>query len=96
MCIIPANKSDAQCQLSLSLAWNRCDVARQEIFKIENRSEWKSMDLHGAMLTALAQDRVDFVQLFLDSGVELKMFLSVTRLHELYKKVLWEHHFAAV
>ncbi len=39
------------------------------------------------MATALVQDRVDFVQLFLDSGVDLKKFLCVRRLRDLYDDV---------
>ena len=43
--------------------------------------------LYDAMFTALVQERVDFVQLFMDSGVELKTFLTRERLHALYKTV---------
>ena len=38
--LLKANKADAQTQLNLALAWNRCDIARQEIFTMENRSNW--------------------------------------------------------
>ena len=38
------------------------------------------------MFTALVQDRVDFVKLFLDNGVELKRFLTVKRLYHLYNE----------
>jgi len=27
--------------IDLSLTWNRCDVAQQELFNDENRSQWK-------------------------------------------------------
>jgi transient receptor potential cation channel subfamily M protein 2 len=43
--------------------------------------------LHDAMFTAMVQNRIDFVQLFLDNGVELKEFLNVRRLRELYDEV---------
>ena len=43
--------------------------------------------LYEAMFTAMVQNRVDFVQLFLDNGVELKEFLNVRRLRELYDEV---------
>ena len=83
----PAQRSDIKCQLNLALAWNRCDVARKEIFKMESRTEWMKLDLSESMLDAISQDRVDFVQLFLDNGVSLKNFLTVERLHHLYKTV---------
>ena len=44
------------------------------------------MSLDGVMFTALVQDRVDFVKLFLDNGVELKRFLTVKRLYHLYNE----------
>ena len=39
------------------------------------------------MFTALVQDQADFVQLFLDNGVNLKTFLNVRRLQKLYEEV---------
>ena len=36
-----ANKSNVQTQLNLALAWNRCDMARREIFTSENRAAWQ-------------------------------------------------------
>ena len=39
--LLKANKANAQTQLNLALAWNRCDIARQEIFTIENRAQWQ-------------------------------------------------------
>ena len=39
------------------------------------------------MFTALVQDRVDFVQLFIDSGVDLKRLLTTRRLRDLYDDV---------
>ena len=43
--------------------------------------------LYEALFTALVHDKVDFVQLFLDSGVELKKFLTCKRLRDLYDDV---------
>ena len=45
------------------------------------------MDLERAMQTALVENKVDFVQLFIDSGVKLKSFLTVGRLEDLYQEV---------
>ena len=46
------------------------------------------MRLDDAMFTALVQDRTDFVQLFLDNGVDLKRFLTIRRLRDLYDDVI--------
>ncbi|XP_076450410.1 transient receptor potential cation channel subfamily M member-like 2 [Babylonia areolata] len=82
--LLKANKSNANSQLALALAWNRCDIARQEIFTPENRHSWQRVDLYDAMFTALVQNRADFVQLFLDNGVDLKRFLTTRTLWNLY------------
>ena len=39
------------------------------------------------MVTALVQDRADFVELFLDNGVDLKKFLTAKTLWNLYCNV---------
>lgn len=44
-------------------------------------------DLYDAMFVALVQDKPDFVQLFLDNGVELKKFLNIKTLWKLYLSV---------
>lgn len=46
----------------------------------------QSVNLYDAMFTALVQDRVEFIQLFIDSGVDLKR-LSVSTLWNLYASV---------
>ena len=43
--------------------------------------------LYDAMFTALVQNRADFVQLFLDNGVDLKRFLTTRTLWNLYCNV---------
>ena len=48
----------------------------------------QKMDLNMAMFEALVQDRVDFVQLFIDSGVNFHKFLTFRTLRDLYDKVL--------
>ena len=57
---------------------------------------WQSLDLDTAMFEALVQDRADFVQLFVDSGVNFKKFLTVRRLRDLYDKVKRSYYFASV
>lgn len=39
------------------------------------------------MYIALMQDRVDFVQLFMENGVHLKDFLTIKRMNQLYNNV---------
>ncbi|KAK3766250.1 hypothetical protein RRG08_036888 [Elysia crispata] len=82
--LLKANKFNCNSQLALALAWNRCDIARQQIFTAENRTQWKLKDLYDAMFTALVQNRADFVQLFMDTGVDLKKFLNIKTLWNLY------------
>jgi len=48
----------------------------------------QDLDLNEAMFSALIQDKAKFVDLFLDSGVDIKQFLTVRRLHDLYKIIL--------
>ena len=43
--------------------------------------------LYDALFTALLQDKMDFVQLFIDNGVDLKRFLTYRRLRDLYDDV---------
>jgi len=69
-------------QLSLALAWNRVDIARSEIF-VYGR-EWTEGVLEEAMMEALVKNNVDFVQLLLETGVQMANFLSISRLEELY------------
>ena len=109
-------------QLSLALAWNRCDIARKEIFVygekracrfcefVDNHlvvsktqvqghvtlhtancflagQEWPSGALEQATQEALESDRVDFVRLLLDNGVDMNKFLTIARLEQLYNSV---------
>ncbi|ESO89164.1 hypothetical protein LOTGIDRAFT_229069 [Lottia gigantea] len=82
--LLKANKSDAHSQLALALAWNRCDIARHEIFTTDNRQKWNPSSLYDAMVTALVQDRTDFVQSFLDNGVDFHKFLTKETLWNIY------------
>ena len=69
-------------QLCLALAWNRVDIARSEIFIYGQ--EWAEGALEEAMMEALVKNRVDFVQLLLEMGVQMAKFLNIPRLEELY------------
>lgn len=72
-------------QLSLSLIWNRVDIARSEIFIYGQK--WPPGALEQAMMQALQHDRIDFVKLLLENGVSMRKFLSIPRLEELYNTV---------
>ncbi|XP_028404438.1 transient receptor potential cation channel subfamily M member 2-like isoform X2 [Dendronephthya gigantea] len=83
--LLKASRSSPLTQLNLALAWNRVDVAESDIFT-ENTS-FKSEDLHNPMLTALVDDKADFVRLFLENGLSMREFLTVDRLSTLYRSV---------
>jgi len=75
--------ANVQSQLKLALAWNRIDVARSDIFD-QHRDEVTMEHLTESMFTALMDDKVDFVLLFLNEGLKLKDFLTVDVLCSLY------------
>ncbi|NXY83447.1 TRPM6 protein, partial [Alcedo cyanopectus] len=70
-------------QLDLALAWNQLDIAKKHI--LVYGQHWKVVGaLEQAMLDALLMDRVDFVKLLIEHGVNMHRFLTVSRLEELY------------
>ncbi|XP_069891859.1 transient receptor potential cation channel subfamily M member 6 isoform X3 [Dipodomys merriami] len=69
-------------QLNLAMAWDRMDIAKKHI--LTYGQHWKHGALEQAMLDALVMDRVDFVKLLIESGVNLHRFLTIQRLEELY------------
>ncbi|CAJ0944633.1 unnamed protein product, partial [Mesorhabditis belari] len=71
-------------QLALALAWNRVDIAKSDIFGVEQQHAWSQAALHNAMMEALIHDRVDFVRLLIENGVSMHKFLNIGRLEELY------------
>jgi len=46
------------------------------------------------MYTALIENKMDFAQLFMDSGVNLKNFMTVNRLKQLYYDVCHKLYFS--
>uniref|UniRef100_A0A8C6QL25 non-specific serine/threonine protein kinase n=1 Tax=Nannospalax galili TaxID=1026970 RepID=A0A8C6QL25_NANGA len=69
-------------QLNLAMAWDRMDIAKKHI--LIYGQHWKPGALEQAMLDALVMDRVDFVKLLIENGVNLHRFLTIPRLEELY------------
>ncbi|CAG9531100.1 unnamed protein product [Cercopithifilaria johnstoni] len=80
--ILKGQNLSAADQLSLTLVWNRVDIARSDIFV--GNQHWNPYLLYNAMMEALALDRVDFVKLLLENGVSMKKFLTISRLEQLY------------
>ncbi|CAK5084821.1 unnamed protein product [Meloidogyne enterolobii] len=68
-------------QISWTILWNRADIARSEIFTGQILP--KSI-LHNAMMESLIHNRVEFVRLLLENGVNMDEFLTIARLEELY------------
>uniref|UniRef100_A0A8B9DLR0 Transient receptor potential cation channel subfamily M member 3 n=1 Tax=Anser cygnoides TaxID=8845 RepID=A0A8B9DLR0_ANSCY len=82
VCFSLGTNASAPDQLSLALAWNRVDIARSQIFVFGHH--WPVNSLEQAMLDALVLDRVDFVKLLIENGVNMQHFLTIPRLEELY------------
>uniref|UniRef100_A0A8C1GQA9 Transient receptor potential cation channel, subfamily M, member 1a n=1 Tax=Cyprinus carpio TaxID=7962 RepID=A0A8C1GQA9_CYPCA len=84
--LLKGTNASAPDQLSLALAWNRVDIARSQIFV--HGQHWPVNSLEQAMMDALVLDRVDFVKLLIENGVNIHHFLTIPRLKELYNTKL--------
>jgi hypothetical protein len=67
------------------MSWNRPDVAKKYI--LLEGSENEKRILEDKMFDALCQDKVDFVKLLLEYGVNLQKFLTFKRIQDLYNSV---------
>ncbi len=77
--------------LKLALAWNRFECAKKYFFSAEAREKnikFEDKDLQKVMSYAIENDRVDFIKVFLHGELNLKKFLTRTKLAELYTSVL--------
>jgi hypothetical protein len=72
--------------LKLALTWNRIDVAKNFIFKDDNR--FKTEFLTELMFIAINKDKVDFVREFINQGFNWSRFLNYRRLIKLYNEVI--------
>uniref|UniRef100_A0A3P8SYT9 non-specific serine/threonine protein kinase n=1 Tax=Amphiprion percula TaxID=161767 RepID=A0A3P8SYT9_AMPPE len=77
-------------QLSMTLAWDRADIAQKEV--LVYGQHWQVGSLEQAMLDALVMDRVSFVKLLIDNGMTMSRFLTVDRLEELYNMPQGQTH----
>ncbi|KAM9823037.1 transient receptor potential cation channel subfamily M member 6 isoform 1-T1 [Syngnathus typhle] len=80
--ILKGTKASAAEQLSMTLAWDRADIAQKNV--LVYGQHWQVGSLEQAMLDALMMDRVSFVKLLIDNGMTMSHFLTVDRLEELY------------
>ncbi|KFR14132.1 Transient receptor potential cation channel subfamily M member 6, partial [Opisthocomus hoazin] len=80
--LLKGTNMSAADQLDLALAWNQLDFAKKHI--LVYGQHWKIGALEQAMLDALVMDRVDFVKLLIEHGVNMHHFLTISRLEELY------------
>ncbi|XP_021236874.1 transient receptor potential cation channel subfamily M member 6 isoform X2 [Numida meleagris] len=80
--LLKGTSMSASDQLGLALAWNQLDIAKKHI--LVYGQHWKVGALEQAMLDALVMDRVDFVKLLIEHGVNMHRFLTISRLEELY------------
>ncbi|NXU16968.1 TRPM6 protein, partial [Pardalotus punctatus] len=80
--LLKGTHMSASDQLDLALVWNQVDIAKKHI--LVYGQHWKVGALEQAMLDALVMDRVDFVKLLIEHGVNMHRFLTISRLEELY------------
>uniref|UniRef100_A0A671NWK6 Transient receptor potential cation channel subfamily M member 6-like n=1 Tax=Sinocyclocheilus anshuiensis TaxID=1608454 RepID=A0A671NWK6_9TELE len=69
-------------QLNITLAWDRADVAKDNI--LVYGQQWQVGSLEQTMLDALVMDRVSFVKLLIENGMTMRRFLTISRLEQLY------------
>ncbi|XP_064152894.1 transient receptor potential cation channel subfamily M member 6 isoform X2 [Anguilla rostrata] len=84
--LFKGSKAPAPDQLSIALAWDRVDIAKNHI--LVYGQQWKVGSMEQAMLDSLVMDRVDFVRLLIEHGMNMNRFLTVSCLEELYNTQL--------
>ena len=70
-------------KLKLTLEWNRVDLAKSDIFTGEE--EFSNENKNDLFEMALVQDRPLFLEIILETGFDLKSFLTYNRLLSLYQ-----------
>lgn len=83
--LFKAKKDNFQSMIRLCLVWNRVDMARKYIFTPQNKTSILSLD--SLMEDAIVKNRVEFVELFLENGYNIKTYLTYGKLLNLYNKI---------
>ncbi|OWF39756.1 transient receptor potential cation channel subfamily M member 2-like [Mizuhopecten yessoensis] len=88
MALMKVKRDNSLSQLKLALCWNRIDIANSEIMRDMSRQSLETALADNDMImSALGLDRVDFMDLFMDNGVDINTFLTAKRLKQLYHEV---------
>ena len=66
----------------LALQWNRVDIAKLDI--LTGEEEFTDEERDQLFEMALVQDKVEFIELLLETGINLNAFLTEERLYSLY------------
>jgi len=82
--LIKAKKSNFHSMTRMCLEWDRVDVARKFIFTEDNL---QFICLDGLMEYAIIKNRVAFVELFLETGYNIKNYSTYARLLHLYSQI---------
>ena len=85
--LMKVQRSNVESQLLMALTWNRTDVAELEIFGEEAEAQVTAEQLENAMVTAMVDNKPDFVRLFLSAGLSVTEFLTPEVLVSLYEKL---------
>ncbi|XP_075249811.1 uncharacterized protein LOC142342384 isoform X2 [Convolutriloba macropyga] len=81
--LLAGNAAKKKDSLELALHWNRCDETVREMCEIKDMSS--RINANELFTKALLEGKVDFVQLFLDYGFDIKLYLNSTNLGYLYE-----------
>ena len=76
--------------IELALTWNRCDDVVKDILLAGGDINSRP-NINRLMTTALLNNQTDFVELFLESGMEMGAFLTPEKLSELYAETAAHH-----
>ena len=93
---VEKSRDAKKAQLNLALTLDRCDIARKSIVGDDNLT-WETEYMHELMYMAIDQNKLDFVELFLENGFILNKFLTYRCLIKLYNDVniicIFIHHY---
>ena len=73
----------------MALTWNRSDIAERDIFK--DQPSFNSKDLEETIFKAILLDRVDFLKVCINNGVDVSEIMTIGKLRNLYNSALAEN-----